>query len=303
MGMKLFYYVDPKGNFGDDLNPWLWGQLIPELLDENAEQLLVGIGSILDHRLPATPVKHVLGSGVGYGNLPHVDDRYVFHAVRGHLTAKALGLTRHRVITDSAVLVRRAAPLPGGVRRHNFGFMTTGHSEHHYDWQTLCQELGFRFISCHWSVDRVLHEIGNCRTLISEAMHGAIVADALRVPWLPVALDKTVLPFKWKDWLSTLDLPYEPTYIASLYDNQRVASALGRFKNGVKQSLKQRGFWRPCWSSPFPLSTGAEQRERALAQLHTLTSVTPYLSDDTLIETLTVRYEEVLDKLKKSAQP
>jgi hypothetical protein len=35
--MKLYYYQDSKGvkNFGDDLNPWLWSKLIPDVLDDD----------------------------------------------------------------------------------------------------------------------------------------------------------------------------------------------------------------------------------------------------------------------------
>ena len=32
--MKLFYYKDPTGNFGDDLNPWIWYSLAPELFND-----------------------------------------------------------------------------------------------------------------------------------------------------------------------------------------------------------------------------------------------------------------------------
>lgn len=136
--MKTYYFRDPRGNFGDDLNPWLWGKLVPELLDENPAEILVGIGTILDDRLPPTPVKHILGSGVGYGKMPQVDERFIFHAVRGYATAAALGLPKDRVITDAAVLVRRVVDVLSSAKHHDFGLMPTGHSEYHYDWESLC---------------------------------------------------------------------------------------------------------------------------------------------------------------------
>ena len=46
--MKLVYYQDPKGNFGDDLNPWLWERLLPGRLDDDPSELLVGMGTILE---------------------------------------------------------------------------------------------------------------------------------------------------------------------------------------------------------------------------------------------------------------
>jgi succinoglycan biosynthesis protein ExoV len=42
-------------------------------------------------------------------------------------------------------------------------------------------------------------------------MHAAIVADALRVPWIPVVLSPQSNSFKWLDWTLSLSLPYNPT--------------------------------------------------------------------------------------------
>lgn len=298
--MKLYYYKDPKGNFGDDLNPWLWSKLMPEVLYDDPDAILVGIGSILDHRLPPAPTKHILGSGVGYGNLPKVDDRFVFHAVRGHFTAAALGLTSDLVITDAAVMLRRVVDVSKHAKLHEFGFMPSGHSERHYDWASLCEDVGFRFISCHWSVDKVIDEIAQCRVLISEAMHGAIVADTLRVPWIPIMLDDTVLPFKWKDWLSTLDLPYEPVLTAPIYDNKRIFSLSGRLRNRCKSALKSCGIWSSRWSAPMPLTSPASVRPLVQKQLRALKNKVPYLSDESLIESHVLRYEKVIEDLKRS---
>jgi succinoglycan biosynthesis protein ExoV len=101
--MQLYYFKDRRGNFGDDLNPWLWRQLLPEVLQGSPDELFVGIGTLLNHRLPAAPLKHVFGSGHGYGRKPVIDSQWQFHAVRGFETARALGLPKETVITDAAI--------------------------------------------------------------------------------------------------------------------------------------------------------------------------------------------------------
>lgn len=63
--MDLFFYQDPLGNFGDDLNPYLWRQLLPELWDPQDGILFVGIGTLLNQHLPPFVPKVIFGAGVG----------------------------------------------------------------------------------------------------------------------------------------------------------------------------------------------------------------------------------------------
>lgn len=49
--------------------------------------------------------------------------------------------------------------------------------------------------------------------VISEAMHAAIIADSMRVNWVPVVASHNINTFKWLDWLSMLDITYQPLYI------------------------------------------------------------------------------------------
>ena len=212
--MKLYYYHDANGNFGDDLNPWLWSRLIPDLLDESCEVLFVGIGTLLDRRIPIGPRKIVFGSGAGYGPAPLIDQSWNFYSVRGPLSASRLGLPEALAITDPAVLVRDF--LAGaGADRHRVSFMP-----HHvsrllletqgYSMQAILETDGLKYIDPCREVDAVLLDIAASDLLITEAMHGAIVADALRVPWIPVQLLDHILDFKWQDWCSSLGLAYRP---------------------------------------------------------------------------------------------
>lgn len=112
---RLRFYRDEFGNFGDDLNSWLWPRLLPGLLDDTANSMLVGIGTILTSELPSGP-KVIVGSGVGYGSVPRLDDSWAVHFVRGPVTARALGLPESYAITDPAHLITQLVrPVANGA--------------------------------------------------------------------------------------------------------------------------------------------------------------------------------------------
>ena len=216
--MKLFYYKDPGGNFGDDLNAWLWPRLIPALLDDRDDTLFVGIGSILDRRIPQEPRKFVFGTGVGYGLLPVLDEKWQICCVRGPLTAKALGLPAEAAITNSAALVRTVVT-PPVVKTHKVSFMPHFRTPAHAasigaDLADICAHLDINYIDPRGEVEDVIDGLASSRKVVAEAMHGAIVADALRVPWVPVQLSNRILNLKWIDWCTSLHLEYSPLVCA-----------------------------------------------------------------------------------------
>lgn len=64
----------------------------------------------------------------------------------------------------------------------------------------------------------IIAAIGRCQLLLSEAMHGAIVADALRVPWVALRPLAPVHRAKWCDWADALgmEVAFQPLTASSL---------------------------------------------------------------------------------------
>lgn len=230
--MKLYYCHIPEGNFGDDLNAWLWPKLLPSafdgtvlfkphlknsiVLDDPREELFLGIGTLIRRELPQAATKRVFGSGYGYGDLPAMDGSWDIHCVRGPVTARALGIADSKAITDPAVLVR-LLPREAGEKTHRFSFIPHWEMARSGDWERVCRGLGINYIDPRWTAPRVIGEIGRTHTLITEALHGAIVADALRVPWVPVASQHTVLSFKWRDWCESIGRTYSPAPVPAFW--------------------------------------------------------------------------------------
>ena len=295
--MKLYYFKDPNGNFGDDLNPWLWDKLLPNFFDNDDKEIFVGIGTLINHRLPAEPIKHIFGSGFGYGTPPVIDDQYRVHAVRGYLTAERLGISKSLVITDAAILLRtiyKPAQKPEGRR---IGFIPHCQSSRYFDWARVCEDLQLEYISAEWDVERVLSAISSCEAVVCEAMHGAIAADTLRVPWIPVVCYDYISRFKWEDWLSTLGISYKPHTITSLYDIERDSSSSVKAKNKIKRALQNTPFWSKNWTPPPPRKTSSEMYDKAIFDLKAALQGERYLSNPEVIESHTSRYMDLIDSI------
>src|SRR5438874_11852066 len=131
------YFVLDHGNFGDDLNPWLWSRLAPEVCEQSDPTVFFGIGTILSRSAPPEPIKVVFGSGCGTGLGPKLDRRWFFYAVRGPLTAAKLGIDPALALGDPAILVRRTglAPQP---KIYPVSFMPHHQSMFLADWKNLC---------------------------------------------------------------------------------------------------------------------------------------------------------------------
>ena len=230
--MKLHYHRNKDGisNFGDDLNPWLWSRLLAHELDDDATTMFLGIGTLLNDRLPPAPARVVFGTGVGIGGPAVVDSSWTFYAVRGPLSAKALGLAPEYAVTDPAILVSHFVPETSSAKRTAFSYMP--HYRNACDtWRDACERIGFGYIDPRRPVDEVLQAVQSTGVLLAEAMHGAIIADTLRVPWVPIRSRDKILRFKWEDWCSSMEVSYEPASTVALWEG---SSLTDRFRAGVK---------------------------------------------------------------------
>jgi succinoglycan biosynthesis protein ExoV len=206
--MKLTYFQSDPPNFGDELNTYMWSRLLPaDFLDEDESELFLGIGSILLDYLPKEPRKYVLGSGYArYTALPDIHDgswEVIF--VRGPRTAAELNLPADKAISDAAVLLHRME-MPEPAQEIEVAFMPHYESLERGYWIEACRLAGIPLIDPRGDVETILAQIRGTRMLITEAMHGAIVADALRTPWVAARPLNAVHHHKWEDWAESLDI-------------------------------------------------------------------------------------------------
>jgi succinoglycan biosynthesis protein ExoV len=217
--LKIYYYKSAHGNFGDDLNAWIWDALLPGFFDDNEDVRVSGIGTIITSAMPPAKKWYVFSSGVGYGYPPASfgDSSWETLCVRGPLSAEILGLPKDKFITDGAALLNTLAEFKPLSEAERKGVIFVPH--HHAlitgQWEKVCQQAGVEFVNPQSDAKTVIQKIRNAKLVLADAMHAAIIADAMRVPWVPLITSSQINTFKWLDWTQTINLPYRPTVLGS----------------------------------------------------------------------------------------
>lgn len=290
--MKLTYFRGSPPNFGDEVNAMMWQHLLPPgLLDDDESSLFLGVGSILWDFLPKAPRKVVAGSGYGgYTAPPDVHDgTWQVLWLRGPHTADHLRLPRSLAITDAAVLLRAIpVPAPEVLPGDGVAFMPHVDSVARGDWPRVCRMAGITFLDPRAPVEGTLARIRGARLVITEAMHGAIIADALRTPWIGVLPTYTAHRAKWDDWALSLDIPLAPVRLGPSNLREGWTRLTGLYATGQRSRL--------VMDSKLAFPANHVVADRTARQLQSLArGGAAQLSTDAAIERATERCLSALD--------
>jgi hypothetical protein len=241
--MKIDYWRSAHGNFGDDLNEWLWREMLPGVWDANDGIRFVGIGTVLDRALETSQFTVIFGSGAGYAAPPRtLEDRRKckVYGVRGPLSARAVHIAPELALTDPAILVA-ALPRFQNMARQGIVFVPHWKSVGIGNWPTVCDEAGVGYVDPRQDSELVIGKIASSALVLAESMHAAIIADALRVPWISVTTTPEFLAFKWADWAASLGMTVS-TYVL------RPSSLQESIRNQLLKLSQHRGIFVPMTS-------------------------------------------------------
>jgi succinoglycan biosynthesis protein ExoV len=170
--------------------------------------------------------------------------------------------------------------------------------------------------------------------VVADAMHAAIVADALRVPWVPVVLSPQSNSFKWLDWTLSLNLPYKPVKLPAsalleslrykslrfygpkfFFEDRTPSNAIKHYKRSMR--LKYWRYWSAwrrramqiTYSLPrrifnsasftgFRVRQDEKRTERAAMQLRRVAELPSFLSEESLFMSKLEQTADLLRKIK-----
>lgn len=252
--LPFFWHVG-RPNFGDDINPSFFGELLGHkvrLISEKSAPHFLGMGSILER---ATSTSIVLGSGFLSPPTPASIEAGKVVAVRGALSAAGLKYPSNALFGDPMVLLPDILPLrydregPVGVVPHITDVA-----------RARAMNMGnVKIIDPADDPWNVVKQIAGCSRILSQSLHGLIVADALHVPnvWLEPSASMKGGRFKFDDYFTTIDTPKQPmefsatsvvsasasqfTVGAYIYDRQRLMEAFHQAVSTYSRSVRNHG--------------------------------------------------------------
>jgi len=281
--MKLYYYQDDMANFGDDLNAWLWPKILPNFFDEDKNHLMLGIGSILNHKLPFAEKYTVVGSGWGYGQAPKIDDNWNILCVRGKISCEALGIDPELGIIDPAYLLQDFINEPI-EKKYKVSLIPHALSMELGNWQEICDALGIHIIDSRTiDIEFFVNEVRASEKVLTEAMHGAIISDCFGIPWQGYYAYGYINSIKWNDWLSVFDDSVTLKRIDSLYKGYENVSFICTLKNEIKLFLKSCNIWSNNWHPPTARKTGKGAKGILIQQVESLISNKEFYCTDRVL--------------------
>lgn len=285
--MDLMYYKTERGNFGDDLNTWLWDFLLPNWRSWDSSVILFGVGTLLnEERLGQFRDRSLLivGSGVGYGQRPiefPLPASWDIRCVRGPRSAEALGLPAEKGLIDPAVMVTDMEMFHDVPQSDVPIFIPHHNSIQRHDWQAACGKAGIRYVSPERDAREVIKEIAAAPLVLTESMHGAILADAFRVPWLPVRINQRFNAAKWQDWAESLGLTVTVQPLLPSIETLSHRLALPRLR-GVQSRLRV-----------------LSERPVLVSGLRRLLNMPSMLSEDSILQQRKKDFSAVIDRIKR----
>lgn len=225
--MKLYFFKD-QPNFGDLLNGYIFEKIfnIKIELSDILNSDFVGIGSLFEflfsrhnHFIKRVFYKPIKIFGTGFIKQAETEMLYYpkrkmkIYAVRGYLTYERLlknGLVKpsdNIAIGDPGLLVSKLIDTSKIKKKYDLGIIP-----HYVDKNSpLLDNIKVKnsvILDITKNPIDLLHDIAECKVIISSAMHGLIAADSLGIPNMRIILSDKITggDYKYDDYYSAFGI-------------------------------------------------------------------------------------------------
>jgi succinoglycan biosynthesis protein ExoV len=301
--MNILSTTVKGGNFGDDLNNILWDLLPKQNKSLPEDEAILGIGT---HHYPNIQKNikkiHIFGCGSYLEDSTNwIGNKQVeIHFVRGPLTAKNWHCET-KALTDSAILMLLTNLKDVPCRNSKkVGYIPHHRSSGYADFQRICDDANIEFIDTRCNdLKKFISQVKSCEFVITEALHGAIVADIFRKPWVPVKSASYINGFKWADWCQSINLIYNPKIINSVVT--RGIRPINRVENALKRSCALLNLGKARWREKRVMFDSHDKEMVLARQLDDIRNQSDWmLSNDKTLDNLIDRAGEAWFNFSKT---
>jgi hypothetical protein len=215
--MKLLDWVPGRSiNFGEKINlkvaEYFFKDYLIDFHSNKKDDLIFSMvhSNGLDESWIKSGTKNVyFGCGLGYNITNDINQfkkniEKIFF-VRGPLTASFLDC---EYVTDPAILFIKTNYYKERVNSENDKVMFTCHNSLIRDISLIQNILNtdFHVVSISDPMEEIIEKMTNTKLLISSALHAIIIADLMRIPWIPINYQTLNCWIKFKDYAYSLGI-------------------------------------------------------------------------------------------------
>ncbi|NDV91401.1 succinoglycan biosynthesis protein exov [Alteromonas sp. 345S023] len=289
--MTVYYFKDSRGNVGDDLNALILRHFFDFDKCSNASYTLVGIGTLINNHLPLSKEFIFFTTGYGYQKPPKFSDTSVSAiGLRGPMTLAKLRPflkenEKNIPLLDGAYLTPDLIPKNTTPEPNRVGLIPHVDSMQIGRWEEIAKRGQFYLIDPRWEPSKFIDALTSCTAVITEAMHGAILADAYRVPWTGFAAHSHINTDKWHDWSESLSIPLQINSVSPVFKGDEGQPFTTRIKNIIKRTAQKTRLYNNNWTLPPVARSTNKDMERTLAELKQIAAREKYqLSDYAIVQ-------------------
>lgn len=218
-GMPTFWHLG-RSNFGDDINPWFYSQLTASKVawQDTDKPHFMGIGSIAE-KLNQRSL--ILGSGFIEPLIKKSPKkpRKCF-SLRGELSCEQLNVYPEFMGDPVCFVDKIYSPK---INKTNKIGVIPHVSEYKKIKSNFSDDLTYQLIDPSMDSLTVIDSIASCKKIVSQSLHGLIVADAYSIPsvWLEPSVNMMGGFFKFRDYFSTTDYKKEPISMVEFLEAEK----------------------------------------------------------------------------------
>ncbi len=240
--LKVYWWQPDDGshNMGDERTPFLLQHVfqVEHCLVPRAEAELLSTGSILQWMWDKPELRNrerpvgIVGAGLMHPWLSYetpVPAR--IYSVRGYLTRQLLGdWVGDRVLLGDPDLLATADQRVSYKRAHRYGVIAhLSHAGSTRFAQALAGLKDYTIIPFSSDdVPSVVEKMASCDIILSQGLHGLIMADALGTPnaWINIGPLHRASAFKFYDYFSSVGRPFDAVLDSALLTERQIGRSL-----------------------------------------------------------------------------